>query len=355
MLIEPAVTIDLAALQHNLQQVRRFASGRKIMAVIKADGYGHGMLRVAGALAEADAFAVARISEGVQLRKVHRDKPIVVLGGFNDPLELDQAKAEGLTLVIHHPHQLEMLQQVTGDIDCWLKVDTGMNRLGFSAEDAATALQQLRSHARVVGVMSHLANADDRSDDYTHRQVKRFQQVTASIDVPRSLANSAGITSWPETHGDWVRPGIMLYGASPLQSVTAESLNLRPVMTFKAPVISVKSLAPGAPVGYGGIWRAPEVMRLGVVGAGYGDGYPREVSEAARVMINGALIPVVGRVSMDTLTIDLRGHDEVQMGDEVTLWGEGLPVDDIARAADTISYALLCGLKGRVRSREIDR
>ena len=354
MIVEPTVTFNLAALRHNLQQVRHFAPGCRVMAVIKADGYGHGILRVAQALQEVDAFAVARISEGVQLRKAGIDKPVVVLGGAHAREELDQAGKRALSLVVHHPGQLELLQQASDPPECWLKVDTGMNRLGFPVEAALPALQQLQSRGVMAGVMSHLANADDRDDDYTRQQASRFQSVVERYTGPASLANSAGIVAWPETHGDWVRPGIMLYGASPLQGVTAASLDLRPAMTFKAPVISIRQLAAGDPVGYGGRWRAPESMRLGVVGVGYGDGYPREVSAQAQLLIRERRVPVVGRVSMDTLTVDLRGHDQVQVGDEATLWGDGLPVEEVAQAANTISYTLFCGLKERVRRVEID-
>ncbi len=347
----PRVEIDRAALRHNLEVARGHAPGRRVMAVIKADGYGHGLLEVAGALAGADAFAVARVDEGLQLRRDRAAARILVLAGAHDADELEAAAAADLEVVVHHPRQLDLLagHDARRPLRCWLKLDTGMNRLGFPPVECESRLERLRSLAsvaEVAGVLTHLANADDLGDDYTRRQLERFDKATGKLVLPRSAANSAGILGWPESHLDWVRPGIMLYGVSPFVAARRE---LRPAMSFRARLISIKSIERGAPVGYGGDWTAPEPMRLGMVAVGYGDGYPREVPSGTPVLLRGHRVPIVGRVSMDTLTLDLRTCPHARVGDEVVLWGDGLPVEEIARAAGTIAYTLLCGITGRVR------
>ena len=346
----PRVEIHAPALRHNLGVVRRHAPHSHVMAVIKADGYGHGLLEVAEALEGADAFAVARVDEALPLRRRHPHKRILVLAGAHDADTLAAAADHGLEVVVHHPRQIELLAAHGGPpLKVWLKLDTGMHRLGFPPVECRSRLAELRglsAVAEVAGVLSHLANADDLGDDYTKRQLERFEQATAGLVLPRSLANSAAILGWPDTHFDWVRPGIMLYGASPFVPVREE---LEPAMSFHARLIAVKTIPAGAPVGYGGDWTAPEAMPLGVVAAGYGDGYPREVPAGTPVLIRGRRVPIVGRVSMDTLTVDLRTLPEARVGDDVLLWGPGLRVEEIARAAGTIPYTLLCGITARVR------
>ncbi len=347
----PTVEIDLSALRHNLSVVRRHAPASRVMAVVKADAYGHGLLEVARTLEAVDALAVARMDEGVLLRSGQPRKRILVLAGAQDAAELEAAADAQLELVVHHPRQLELLKDFgrEGALRCWLKLDTGMHRLGFPPVECRERLEALRALpavAEVAGILTHLANADDLGDDYTRVQLERFRRATEGLLLPLSAANSAGILGWPESHLDWVRPGIMLYGASPFVPVRQA---LQPAMTFRARLVAVKTIDAGAPVGYGGDWTAPETMPLGVVGAGYGDGYPREVAAGTPVLVRGRRVPLVGRVSMDLLTVDLRSCPEARVGDEVVLWGGGLPVEEIARAAGTIPYTLLCGITGRVR------
>ena len=345
--------IDLAALRHNLGVVHERAPGRRVMAVIKSQAYGHGMLPVAQALQErVDAFALARIDEAVSLRKAGIDVPLVVLEGPLTADDLGLARRYALTLVIHDLHQLALLQgdMSSGALDCWIKFDTGMHRLGFDPAQAGWLLGQFRAlpWLRLAGLMTHLANADDIADATTETQLSRMRLVLPGCGLARSIANSAGILAWPDSHADWVRPGLMLYGASPLIGRDADALDLRSVMTLSVPLLAVHRVSCGEPVGYGGTWRAPEDLSLGVVGIGYGDGYPRHLRRVAKVLLRGHRLPVVGRVSMDMLTVDLRGLPEARVGDRVTLWGDGLPVDEVARWADTIPYTLFCGVTARV-------
>ena len=347
----PTIEINASALRHNLGVVRRHAPGSRVMAVIKADGYGHGMLEVAHALGDADALAVARVDEGVLLRQHQPSKRLLVLAGAHDRAEMEAAAEAGLEVVIHHPEQIAVLSRakLVRPLSCWIKLDTGMHRLGFPPYEFRLRLEQLRelpAVAEVAGVLTHLANADDLGGDYTKTQVSRFEVATGESALPRSIANSAGILGWPESHADWVRPGIMLYGASPFVPPRVE---LEPVMTFRARIISVKEVEKGAPLGYGGDWTAPERMPLGAVAVGYGDGYPRELPSGTPVLLRDRRVPLVGRVSMDTITLDLRGCPEAEVGDEVVLWGRGLPAEEIARAAGTLCYTLFCGITTRVQ------
>lgn len=354
MPFSPWIEIDRPALQHNLSVVKKHAPQSRIMAVIKANGYGHGALPVADALAGADAFAVARVGEGAELRAAGIEKQLLVLAGAHDVAELREASRLGMQLVVQHVVQLALLEQtrLPRPVVVWVKLDTGMNRLGFAAWEFKAVLARLKrisSIASVAGVLTHLANADDLGDDATRVQLTRFSQATRACDLPLSIANSAGIMGWPSTHADWVRPGIMLYGASPFSALADE---LQPVMTFGSRLIAIKTVAAGGPVGYGGLWQTPESMPIGVVAAGYGDGYPREIASGTPVSIDGQSVPIIGRVSMDTLMVDLRGQPQARVGDEVILWGRGLPVEIIAAAAETIPYTLFCGITARVQRRE---
>lgn len=354
MAFVPTARIDLDALRHNLRVCRAAAPGRKVMAVVKADAYGHGLVPVARALADADALAVARLGEAVALREAGCRQPVVLLEGCLDGEELAEAAARDLTLVIHHAEQVALLRtaRLSRPLDCWLKVDTGMHRLGFAPEEAPAAFEELAAMQVVAGrpgLMTHLANADDRWDLTTQEQLARFKPLAERFAVPTSIANSAGILGWADTHGDWVRPGLMLYGASPFLNGKAGDDELRPVMTLSARLIAINDFKAGDAIGYGGTWRCPQDMRIGVVGIGYGDGYPREIAADTPVLVGGQRSRVVGRVSMDMITVDLSGLSEPRIGDRVTLWGEGLPVERIAEAADTIPYTLFCGIAARVR------
>jgi len=329
------------------------APRRRVAAAVKANAYGHGLIRVARAL-DADAYAVAAIEEALVLREADIDRPILLLEGVFEAAELPLCARHDLEIVVHHPEQARMLElaRLEKPLKVWLKIDTGMHRLGLEPETVPLAFQRLRACPAVapaIGLMSHLARADERDCDYTSRQLHAFETATADLPGERSLANSAGILGWPGTHFDRIRPGIMLYGASPFMDSLGPDEDLRPVMTFHTRLISIKRLRRGEPVGYGGAWTCPEDMEVGVAAAGYGDGYPRHAPSGTPVLVNGREAPLVGRVSMDMITLDLRQHPEARIGDPVVLWGEGLPVERIARAAGTISYTLLCGITARVK------
>ena len=345
--------IDTAALRHNFSLVRRFAPMTRVLAVIKADGYGHGLLRVAEALGAADGFGVASVEEGVALRRAGFQQHICLFEGFYHPDELAVCAEHSLSPVIHHKSQMwdiENAARLSPPVDVWLKVDTGMHRLGFRPEEFASLYQRLRVCMNVaqVRVLSHLANADNKFDPATADQTARFNSVAGELASERSLANSAGIFSWPSTHFEWVRPGIMLYGASPTVGVPAAELDLKPVMTLESEIIAVNQRRKGDRLGYGGDWVCPEDMPVGVVAAGYGDGYPRRAPAGTPVLVNGARAALIGRVSMDLIMVDLRECKDVRVGDRVVLWGEGLPVDEVAQRCGTISYELLCQVTPRV-------
>ncbi|HEY0634077.1 MAG TPA: alanine racemase [Gammaproteobacteria bacterium] len=345
--------IDLGALRHNLAVARRAAPHSRIMAAVKANGYGHGLVRVARALEDADAFGVAALSEAVELREAGIAQPIVLLEGFFHGDELAHIARLGLEVALHHLPQLEALERFISPapVSVWIKIDTGMHRLGFAPEQVAEVRERLLSlgeRARLRGFMTHFANADDRNDAMTLRQLEQFTRATVSYAGERASANSAGLLGWPQSHADWVRPGIMLYGASPFIGRTGVQEGLRPVMTLHSELIAVNTLKAGDAVGYGGSWRCPEPMKVGVVAIGYGDGYPRHVPTGTPVLVNGKRVPLVGRVSMDMITVDLRTQPEARVGDPVVLWGEGLPVEEITESAGTISYDLLCRITRRV-------
>lgn len=328
-------------------------------AAVKADGYGHGLVRVARALSDADAFAVASIQEALILRRAGVQQRILLLEGVFDAAELPQCAQYGLNIAIHHPEQARMLETARLDrpLRVWLKIDTGMHRLGLEPDAAPTVFRRLMDCASVapaIGLMSHLARADERDCGYTLQQLQVFDKATAGLPGMRSLANSAGILGWSQTHFDWVRPGIMLYGASPFVDRLAADEDLRPAMTFQTRLIAIKRLQRGDPVGYGGTWVCPEDMDVGVAAVGYGDGYPRHAPSGTPVLINGREAALIGRVSMDMITVDLRQHPEARIGDPVVLWGEGLPVERIARAAGTISYVLMCGITARVKVEAVE-
>ena len=347
--------LDAQALQHNLAQVRRHAPQSKVMAIIKANAYGHGLLWAAKTLGGADAFGVASIDEGLELRKAGIAQPICLLEGFFDAGELPLIQEQQLSPVIHHEGQLQDLANAqVNALDVWLKVDTGMHRLGFSPHAAPDALARLKACAAVkrIYALSHFANADNKFDGTTRLQIERFMTLFTEAGCERSLANSAGIVAWPDSHLEWVRPGIMLYGVSPLIGQSAEQLALRPVMTLQSAIIAVKQVSKGETVGYGGDWICPEDMPVGVIAIGYGDGYPRQMRPGAPVLINGRRMPLIGRVSMDMITVDLRSQPKTKIGDPVVLWGKGLPVEEVAPYANTIGYTLLCGVTPRIPRRE---
>lgn len=341
------------ALHHNLERVRAQAPRSRVLAVVKADAYGHGLAAAAGALCGADGFGVLSLEEAAGLRRLGVTKPIWLLEGFFEPAELDEAAALGVALCLHHPEQVAQLADARArPLKLWLKLDTGMHRLGLAPERLPAVLERLRGLTGVVveGVMSHLANADDPEDPTTPEQLRRLHAAVdrARWAGPLSLANSAGVMAWPQTHLDWVRPGIMLYGSSPVAGRSAAQLDLRPAMTLESRLIAVNPLRRGDRVGYGGTFTCPEDMPVGVVACGYGDGYPRHAPNGTPVQVGGVRVALAGRVSMDMITVDLRPVPHARPGDPVVLWGPGLPVDEVAAAAGTIAYELLTGVTRRV-------
>jgi alanine racemase len=347
------ITLDLGALRHNLQRLRAAAPASRVMAAIKANGYGHGLERVARTLADVDGLGVACLEEAVKLREAGITTPITLLEGFYHADELPSICQHALDIVIHHAQQIAILEQQPPDspLRVWLKVDSGMHRLGVPASEARAQWQRLTaiSGVEVIGLMTHLASADDLNDTNTARQLSLFHACCDGLPGERTIANSAGLLGWPQSHAEWNRPGITLYGVSPFIGGRGAQHDLRPVMTLRSELIAVNRLQQGDAVGYGGSWRCPEAMAVGVVAVGYGDGYPRHAAAGTPVLLHGRRVPLIGRVSMDMLTVDLRGQPDASIGDEVVLWGEGLPVEEIAEYAATIPYELLCGVTGRVR------
>lgn len=344
--------INPDALRHNFARVRTFAPSAKVMAVVKANGYGHGLAWTAKTLHEADAFGVASVEDGATLRDAAIKQPICLLEGFFQPEELPDLVRHRLSSVVHHESQLWDLEHAgkIEPVDVWVKVDTGMHRLGFAPENLPAVIKRLKvcMAAGRVRVMSHFPTADNRFDTLTPAQIKRFGEMTLSLNAERSIANSAGIVNWPSSHFEWVRPGIMLYGVSPATNMSAAELDLKPVMTLVSELIAVNARRKGEAIGYGGDWLCPADMPVGVVAIGYGDGYPRHAPPGTPVLVNGKRVPIVGRVSMDMVAVDLRELPDAKVGDPVVLWGAGLPVEEIAALSGTIGYELLCCVTMRV-------
>ncbi len=348
------VIIDLPALRSNFQTIRSLTGGQQIMAIIKADAYGHGLVRIARALSDADAFGVACMEEAQALRDAGIEGRIVLLEGPFSADELQQIDALGIDMMLHHESQLSMLEQATlqGKIRIWLKIDTGMHRLGFQPADVEAVLARLQVNPAVAEapvLVTHLANANESDDAAVTAQLACFSSTLEGVAGQRCIANSAAILGYPETHADWIRPGLMLYGISPFAQRCAKEFGLRPVMTLKSQLIAVRRLAAGETVGYGKTWTCPEAMSIGVVAIGYGDGYPRHCQSGTPVLVKGRRAQLIGRPSMDMLTVDLRSIADAQVGDEVILWGEGLPAEEIAPHADTIPYELLCNVGRRAQ------
>jgi len=355
MLNAVTASINLAALKSNLEVVRKFCPNSKVYAVVKANAYGHGMYEVAKALKDVDGLAVARSDEALYLRSKGIRTSILILGGVYSDIEFRRATAHNIELVIHNDQQLAMVTDAANraslrTIRIWIKIDSGMHRLGFAPERFAEIYEILKSKtsASQFVLITHLANADDVKDKTTTAQLNRFNKIAQGLDLPCSIANSAGIVAWEASRADIVRPGIMLYGASPLLDKSAQQIGLQPVMTLSSKLISINKLKKGDAVGYGGDWVCPEAMSVGVVSVGYGDGYPRHAKAGTPVLVNGVRVPLIGRVSMDMICVDLRGLPLAKAGDPVILWGEGLPADEVAGHAGTIAYDLFCGVTGRV-------
>jgi len=342
--------VDLDAISSNFDLVRSRAPNSSVMAIIKADAYGHGAIRVAQALSAADAFGVARVSEAVKLREAGIGQPVCLLEGVNDREELNLASVFELQVVIHDRYQLELLEGAGARRKVWLKVDTGMGRLGFAPEEIPDVLKDLGKQT-LLGLMTHLSEASDPDSQKTQLQLTRLREVTEQSGHPDaltlSIANSAGILGHPGALADWVRPGLMLYGATPFDDLKPLD-ELHPAMTFSAPVIAVHPVKAGESVGYGGIFTADRDTRVAVIAAGYADGYPREIEQGAPVLIHGEKRRLVGRVSMDMICVELEPGDVVQPSDRAVLWGEGLSIEDIAACCGTIPYTLMTGVSSRV-------
>lgn len=346
--------IDLNALQHNLARVHELAPHSRVVGMVKANAYGHGLITIARALDNVDALGVARIHEALQLRKAGIKKPIILMEGFFEAWELPIIAENHLDLVIHQMEQVQALAQVriSSPIRVWLKLNSGMHRLGLPPDQFVAAWQALHDNQNInpdIILMTHFAASDELDNDYTDKQIKLFNTVTKELPGPRSLANSAAILKWPQTHGDWVRPGIMLYGISPFTDKTGIELGLQPVMTLRSRLLSIHQQQAGDAIGYGGTFICQESMPVGLVAIGYGDGYPRYIpTTGTPVLVNDQLTQVIGRVSMDMICVDLRDIPQPKIGDTVTLWGQGLPIERIAQAANTSPYELACGVTLRV-------
>jgi len=346
--------IDLTALKKNLDRVRSAAPQSRTVSIVKGNAYGHGLLRVSYALDSTDAYGVARVDEALQLREGGIEKAIILLEGFQDGCDLSVTREMGFQPVVHADHQIDLLDSELkksggNPLSIWLKLDTGMHRLGFDAHRYRQIYDKLQAQPQVdVSVlMTHFACADDRSDSSTDRQMAMFDRVTGGMRNPASLANSAGLLGWPASRRQWVRPGIMLYGLSPFLDGQAVDDGLSAVMTFESKIIALHDVAAGDSVGYGATWTSPRTSKIGVVAAGYADGYPRQAPTGTPLLVKGKRCPLAGRVSMDMLCIDLTDQPEVKVGDTATMWGEGLPLEEVASHIGTIAYTLCCGVTSR--------
>ena len=343
-------SFDLAALKNNFAIARRHAGGGAMMAVIKANAYGHGLLRVARTLADAQGFALLELDDAARLRDAGYRQRILLLEGCFSVAELPEIVHHGFTIMVHSGEQLQMLKTLSAGtkIDVFLKFNTGMNRLGFPAADAATVIEEAKALPCMgeIVLTTHFSDAEGVSGiDW---QMREFDRYVARPGYASSLSNSAALLRFPQARGDWVRPGLMLYGASPLEEASAQKLGLKPVMTLKSEIIAIQQLRPGDTVGYGSLFSADRDMRIGVIACGYADGYPRHAFNGAPVLVEGVRVPIAGRVSMDMLCVDLTHVPRARVGSPAVLWGEGLPVEEVAAAAGTVSYELMCALARRV-------
>lgn len=349
-------TINQSALRHNLDIVKSLAPQSRVMAVVKANGYGHGLLRVAQGLNQADGFAVLGLEEAVSLRTSGFNQTILLLEGVFQPDELNEASSAEISLVIHNELQLLMLEEtaLTRPLSVFVKMNTGMNRLGFRPEDYAQVITRLESCKNVsqITLMTHFATADENIG--VSRPLSTFRQNTQDMSYPVSLANSAAILRHPETHAEWVRPGIMLYGATPVSGTPAPTYKLRPAMSLTSEIIAIQTLKPGESVGYGQRFTADKTTCVGVVACGYADGYPRHAPNGTPIVVDGKMTHTLGRVSMDMLFVDITDIPAVKIGSSVELWGGQVSVDEVAESAGTVGYELLCALAARVPVRVID-
>ena len=350
------VTIDLDHLRHNCTLARRLAGGARVMAMVKANAYGHGTVPVARALVGlADGFGVSSLEEGIALRMAGITEEILLVAGCFEPGELAEIAAHGLQVAVHDEWQVQALlaARLPRPLVVWLKLDTGMHRLGLPPDAVTDVRRRLAASGRVaeIRLLSHFACADAPEDPRNRQQLAVFAAATAGLPGARSLANSAALVASPESRADWVRPGILLYGVNPFVAPHPIAAELRPVMTLSSRLIALRTLAAGESTGYGSDWAALRETRIGIVALGYGDGYPRHAPTGTPALVAGRRTRILGRVSMDLLAVDLEPVPEARLGDPVVLWGEGLPAWDIARHAGTIAYALFTGVNARVQVR----
>ncbi len=368
--------IDLAALRHNYSVIKQRVGSSNVLAVVKADGYGHGMTSIAKALPQSDGFGVAILEEALLLRAAGITQKILMLEGALSLDELKQASESNVDVVVHQLAQVTDIEKLGSEVlsggaasgaslNVWLKIDTGMHRLGVEPSEVLNAYQRLRSCAWVqsITLMSHFSCADEIGSVVSEAQFSLFSQLHQGLLgkpayseylLPASLANSAGIFQEDRYHFNWVRPGIALYGSSPIEGQSAEGLGLKPVMTLVSRIIALRTVPQGESVGYGASWTARVDTQVAIVAIGYGDGYPRHMQEAAQVLVSGYLCDVVGRVSMDMIAVDVSRVNSVALNDTVTLWGKGLPVEHVAEWAGTVNYELLCQVTDRVDHRYLD-
>lgn len=351
--------INLSHLKNNLASIKKIVNGSQIMAVVKADAYGHGMVQVCRSLSDTDAFCVACVNEAQELRESSIHTPILALQGFRSIGEYKTAVTHNIQVVIHHLEQLKILKSLATrkPLHIFVKIDSGMHRLGFEPEQFKMVMSELDTllpTGSVINLMTHLACADEEDDFATQLQLDIFNKVVGVQTCQQSIANSAAILTWPQSYKDWVRPGLLLYGINPLSHSTHfKNYDFRPVMSLRAPIISIKACSKGDKIGYGGEYCCPRDMVIAVVAAGYADGYPRHLNTSPEVSIHGKHAQIVGRVSMDMITIDVSAID-VEIGDEVEFWGEDIPVTAIAKYAETISYELLCNAGSAVNRKFLE-
>jgi alanine racemase len=348
-------TIHLGALRHNLARLQALAAPARVMAVVKADAYGHGLERVARALdGEAEAFAVAALGDGLRLRAAGHRQRIVVLSGPDNAGDIAEMQRLRLEATIHHEAQLRWLAEASstrGRLRVWLKIDSGMHRLGFAPDRVVAVHAQLAAMVGIdpeIGLLTHFSDSEVFDGAQTPAQIARFAEATAHLPGPRSLSNSAAVLGWPDARGDWVRTGGLLYGLSVVDGKSAADFGFRPAMTLSTRLIAVNRIGKGERIGYNGTWTCPEDMPVGVAAVGYGDGYPRSAVAGTPVLVGDRRVPLIGRVSMDLITLDLRDAPGAAIGDRVVLWGSELPVETVAAQSGTISYDLTCGMTRRV-------
>lgn len=346
--------VDLEALHHNLHQIKATTPKSNILVMVKSNAYGHDAVEVAKSLEhDVDAFGVMFLHEALQLYNAAIKKPVIVLTGFLDIEELNLIDKYNFECSIHNFTQIEILEKarLSRPLRVWLKIDTGMHRLGFKPHQVQEAYQRLMQHNMVqkpLRLMTHFSDSDNLRNNKTTEQITCFEQTVANLEGEWCMANSAAILSWPKSHVHWVRPGIALYGASPFDDKNGLKLNLKPVMTLTSHIIATHNLEKGATIGYGSTFSCPEKMRIGTVSIGYGHGYPRNAKSGTPVLVNGIRTQLVGRVAMDMIGIDLRPIPDAKIGTPVILWGKGLPVEEIATNSGEIAYELFCRLTVRV-------